>query len=779
MFDNKSRHHGFGLPPFHRRLLCETLEARTLLSISLAGTGGAAQQQTLGDLPIAAQHAISSAIGQDQSAYHAASATAGVTLANPANGFTAQLQSGALQVSAGSDTWDMSLVGLSYGAAMQPVGIAKTSTNGNRVDCNFGTVDEWYVNGPSGLEQGFTVTPRPQSEASGSLTVELALGGNLTGAVNAAGDGITLTGPNGSTVLGYTGLTACDARGKTLPASLEVRTDGGRQELLIHVNNAGAQGAITIDPFVQEAELTASDGAANDEFGTSVSIGGNTMVVGAASIVNGYAAAYVFTESGSVWNQTAKLTASDGAAGAAFGNSVAIDSNTVVVGAYEATVGGNSRQGAAYVFTESGSAWNQTAKLTASDGATYDLFGDSVAISGNTVVVGAFLATVGGNDQQGAAYVFQSTSGVWTQTQKLTASDGAVNDTFGRSVSIGGGTVVVGAYQATVGGNAEQGAAYVFGSAPLGLSLTGLRPDTVNLAYNQTIAALGGTGTVTLSVSNLQNAITGLTLVNKGNGSVSISGTPTATGNETFTITATDPASDTATANYSIWVNPALTLSPTTLPADTVNVAYSQSIETSGGTGTVTLAVSNIQNAISGLTVSGGTISGTPTATGTETFTVTVTDAVGAKTTANFSIRVNPVVTLSGALPAGTVKTAYRQRITASGGTGGVALVVSNLSGAIPGLMVQSSGTGSLMICGTPTAAGTETFTVTATDTVGYNVSVNYSITIKSTTKGAVVAALAPATPFSDEAVDLALVNFKGICPDDALLSVLAAGRMR
>ncbi len=190
-----------------RRLIgVEPLEQRTLLSVGPssiintavgAGIGGvqassAAQHQTLADLPVAAQHAISSAIGQDQSAYHAASAAAGVTLANPANGFTAQVQSGALHVSAGSDTWDMSLVGLGYGGAVQPVGTAQTSVNGNRVDCNYGTIDEWYVNGPGGLEQGFNVAPLPQSDASGSLTVELALGGDLTGTVNAAGDGLTL-----------------------------------------------------------------------------------------------------------------------------------------------------------------------------------------------------------------------------------------------------------------------------------------------------------------------------------------------------------------------------------------------------------------------------------------------------------------------------------------------------------------------------------------------------------------------------------------------------------
>src|SRR5208337_1058934 len=114
-----------------------------------------------------------------------------VALSNPANGFTAQVQSGALHVSAGSDIWDMSLVALGYGGATLPVGIPTTSTNGNRVDCNYGMIDEWYVNGPSGLEQGFTVPPQPQSNASGSLTVELALGGDLVGTVNATRDGLT------------------------------------------------------------------------------------------------------------------------------------------------------------------------------------------------------------------------------------------------------------------------------------------------------------------------------------------------------------------------------------------------------------------------------------------------------------------------------------------------------------------------------------------------------------------------------------------------------------
>ncbi len=268
-----------------------------------AQASSAAQHQTLADMSVAAQQVISSAIGQNQSAYHAASNAAGVTLANPANGFTAQVQSGALNVSAGLDTWDMSLTGVSYSGAVQPVGTAQTSVNGNRVDCNYGTIDEWYVNGPAGLEQGFNVAPPSQSDATGTLTVELALGGDLTSTVNSAGDGLMLCRSDGSAALDYTGLVACDATGKMLPASLEVRAEGGHQELFIHVNAAGAQGVITIDPSVQEVKLTAPGGAAGDKFGYSVSMSGSTLVVGspyaavAGNIDEGVA--YVFTGSGS------------------------------------------------------------------------------------------------------------------------------------------------------------------------------------------------------------------------------------------------------------------------------------------------------------------------------------------------------------------------------------------------------------------------------------------------------------------------------------------------
>ena len=236
------------------------LEQRRLLSV-------ASRSQTWADLPIAAQQATSAAIGQDQPAYHATFETSGVSLVNTANGFTAQLRAGTVVVSAGLDTWSMSLKAMDYGACAQSLGSLQTLTSGNRVNCNYGAIDEWYVNGPGGLEQGFNVAP---PSATASLTVALALGGNMTSTVNAASDALTLTRPDGSTALVYSGLTACDSMRKTLPATLQVQTADGRQELLIQIDTTGAAGMITIDPFVQEAKLPAPHGNADVGFGSTV-----------------------------------------------------------------------------------------------------------------------------------------------------------------------------------------------------------------------------------------------------------------------------------------------------------------------------------------------------------------------------------------------------------------------------------------------------------------------------------------------------------------------------
>ena len=215
------------------------------------------------------------------------------------------------------------------------------------------------------------------------------------------------------------------------------------------------------ESWVETQKLTASDGATDDLFGWSVAISGSTVVVGAI-LGNPHGAAYVFNRQSGSWVETQKLIAS--ARGAAeFGYSVAISGSTVVVGAIIDNFFVNSFQGSAFVFSHQGGSWVETQKLSPSNGGKFDLFGYSVAVSGSTIVVSARADTIGGNFDQGSAFVFNRQGGSWVETQQLIASDGEVGDEFGKSIAISGSTIVVGA-QADIGGNSLQGAAYVFTS---------------------------------------------------------------------------------------------------------------------------------------------------------------------------------------------------------------------------------------------------------------------------------------------------------------------------
>ena len=227
-------------------------------------------------------------------------------------------------------------------------------------------------------------------------------------------------------------------------------------------------------------KLTASDAEPVDAFGNSVAISGDTAVVGAAQEGDPLAvpnlfragAAYVFDrdQGGTdLWGQVKKLVASDTQGSDFFGISVAISGDTVVVGAnFEDEKGGNA--GAAYIFqrdNDSPDNWGQVKKLTASDGTSGDRFGTSVAISGDTAVVGAIFEDGGAGNPiltAGAAYVFQRDedgTDNWGEVKKLTASNAGAEDRFGISVAINGDTAVVGAHFEDTGGS-DAGAAYVF-----------------------------------------------------------------------------------------------------------------------------------------------------------------------------------------------------------------------------------------------------------------------------------------------------------------------------
>jgi len=206
--------------------------------------------------------------------------------------------------------------------------------------------------------------------------------------------------------------------------------------------------------WVQTAKLIAHDGAASDNFGISTSLRGERALVGAYYDESGIGAAYVFERTGSLWTQTAKLTADDGTPGDRFGCSVSQDGDRILIGAY----GDESLKGAAYIFELAGSTWTQTAKLSPLNGIADDLFGHSVALSGDQALIGAKATDREGIVDQGAAYLYDLSGSTWIQTAELIANDGAVADNFGTSVSLDGNRAVIGA----VSMSSPSGAAYVF-----------------------------------------------------------------------------------------------------------------------------------------------------------------------------------------------------------------------------------------------------------------------------------------------------------------------------
>jgi hypothetical protein len=408
-------------------------------------------------LPLGARGPVAAALGAVDRAYlvHGGAAW------NPAQRLRVRFSREGIGVTSGGAYAAFALQGYGHRGALAGVSAVRPGARANRVTYARGALREWYANGPLGVEQGFDVAARPRAGA-GPLTFAMRITGDL--ATRHAHDAIALSGHG--VRLRYGGLVATDARGRALRAWLEL--DGAR--LLLEVDDRGARYPLRIDPLIQQADVTASDGAAGDVLGASVAVSGNAIVAGAPFHEVGsnkkQGVAYLFVEPPGGWTNTsapsAELTASDGAAGDLFGLSVAISGTTVVVGAAEH----ESSQGAAYVFAMPPSGWagslHESAELTAAGGNPGDLFGSSVAVLGNVVVVGAPERKVEAEERQGRAYVFVEPVGGWSgalnQNARLDASDGVKDDEVGHSVAIDGSTIAVGADE----GNSGKGAGYVF-----------------------------------------------------------------------------------------------------------------------------------------------------------------------------------------------------------------------------------------------------------------------------------------------------------------------------
>lgn len=437
------------------------------------------QQATQSRLDPAAKAQIAATIGHEEPAYHFAAQPGGFRMENARHGLSAEFTPSGAELRLGSNHWGMSLRGYGYGNAVLDTSKVAPRASANRLEYTRDGLTEWYVNGPVGLEQGFTLMYAPAKSNGQPLTFAFALSGDLTASVDLGARGLTLT-KNGAAILRYGGLIATDANGRDLPAWLEV----ANHEMRMYVDDRDAQYPVTVDPVMQVNKLSTAiscvigghcdDGEAGDEFGSAVAVSadGSTIVVGVPDKLTGTTytgAAYVFLKSpvqlggwGGAIYYACKLITIEGYSGN-LGASVAISSNggIIVLGSPGEDLG----VGAVYVYAKS-SGWSGTHTESArlSPVALYGnaRFGESVAITadGSTIMAGSPGASL--------AYAFAEPSGGWItshETAVLSVGGYTSASQFGQSVSISGtannSTLAVGA---PVGGPVAngQGAVYIF-----------------------------------------------------------------------------------------------------------------------------------------------------------------------------------------------------------------------------------------------------------------------------------------------------------------------------
>ncbi len=372
-----------------------------------------------------------------------------------------------------------------------------------------------------------------------------------------------------------------------------------------------------------QQKLIFANGLAGNYFGVSVALDGETAVIGTTQEVSlpHPNVAYVFTRIGANWSLQQTLTANDAMAASLFGQAVALKSDTILVGAPNVSVGMQAGVGAAYVFTRSGGSWSQQQKLIASDGMVGDRFGSSVALSGETLLVGASGVNNQTQSDAGAAYVFTRSGTSWTQQQKIFA--GEVTQNFGFESALSGDTALIAA---------SGGSAYVF--TRNGANWTQQRKfgpfGNVSVALSGDTAVLGGLGNATVYVFTRTGTVwTQLPPLTASDGmagdgfgiSVALSGDTLAVGAFGDDIGAN--AEQGSAYVFTCLACPVVTLTPNNLPNGAVNASYNQAITVSGGTGPYQFSVSS--GALPpGFTLGqSGLLFGTPTTAGTFSFTLT------------------------------------------------------------------------------------------------------------------------------------------------------------
>jgi hypothetical protein len=431
-------------------------------------------------------------------------------------------QAGKRQESGARWSWGLTFVGWGFGEELTKVErrVPVVSAGGGQLryqwtDRQNQQIEEWYRNDERGFEHGFTIGERPgTSDGTAPLHLTLQIRGGLRPERSGDGKSIAFLRDSGEVAVNYSGLKVWDAAGRELPASF---LTPGAEEIRIAIDERGAEYPLTVDPVAQQAYLKAPlHDLAGEEFGFAVAVSGDTVVVGAPSddsesrgidqvpsytyLYSDSGAAFVFVRNGTTWTQQAHLKSSNSWTADFFGSSVAIDKDTIVVGApgeSQATDGVDGDQcippgtppgpgcgradsfpvwtgptiGAAYVFVRTGTTWVQQNYVKASNSEDGDRFGTAVAIHRDTIIIGAnyedSAASLNGDQtdnsaaDSGAAYVFLRSGTSWVQQAYLKAAAPAPNDQFGLAVAVHNDTAVVGAvFQSD--GAALSGAAFVF-----------------------------------------------------------------------------------------------------------------------------------------------------------------------------------------------------------------------------------------------------------------------------------------------------------------------------
>jgi len=352
-------------------------------------------------------------------------------------------------------TLGLSLTGVGRGRRIHGLTTAAPEGSANQVLYRYGSISEFFRNGPYGLEQGFTLGDSPQGR-SGPLVLTVGVHGSLT--AGQAGSQVLFRTPAGATALRYGQLSALDATGRRLPAQMQIRNG----TLQLRIDDSRARYPLRIDPFIQQgSKLLGGGETGKGQFGQEVALSadGKTAVIGAPNDNGQVGAAWVFVRPGSTWEQQgSKLTGTGETGKGRFGYSVALsaDGSTALIGGRE----DNSGVGAAWVFVHPGSTWEQQgSKLTGTGETGKGRFGLRVALSadGNTALIGA----PGDNGAVGAAWVFVRAGSTWEQQgSKLTGTGetGAGELGIGVALSADGNTALVGGG----GDNSGVGAAWVF-----------------------------------------------------------------------------------------------------------------------------------------------------------------------------------------------------------------------------------------------------------------------------------------------------------------------------